>query len=78
MVAASHWRRGGPGGREAIAAHGEVVSLGAAYTPSQSYWGKVTSERPGKLTQSHIEITAFRLGCSLDAARVAILMGLVP
>lgn len=77
MIAAAHWRRGGPDGREALPTHGEVSSIAASYTPSQDYWGKVTSERPGKLTRSHVELVAFRLGCSIDSARRAILMGLV-
>lgn len=78
MIAAAHWRRGGPDGREALAVPGEVPSLSMAYTPQQTYWGKITSKRPEPLTRSHIEMTAFRLGCSIDAARRAILMGMVP
>ncbi len=77
MIAAAHWRRGGPDGREPIAAAGEVVSLAQHYTPQQQYWGKVTSKRPAPMTASHVQLVAFRLGCSLDSARRAILMGLV-
>ncbi len=77
MIAAAHWRRGGPDGREPIAAAGEVVSLAKNYTKSQEYWGKVTSSRPAPLTASHVQLVAFRLGCSFDTARRAILLGLV-
>jgi hypothetical protein len=77
VIAAAHWRRGGPDGREPIAAAGEVVSLAKNYTKSQEYWGKVTSSRPAPLTASHVQLVAFRLGCSFDTARRAILMGLV-
>ena len=77
MIAAAHWRRGGPDGRDPIAAAGEVVSLANNYTKTQEYWGKVTSKRPAPLTASHVQLVAFRLGCSLDSARRAILMGLV-
>jgi hypothetical protein len=52
------------------------VSLAKNYTKSQEYWGKVTSKRPAPLTASHVQLVAFRLGCSLDTARRAILMGL--
>lgn len=77
MIAAAHFRRGGPDGREAIAAPGEVDSIAKGYTPSQAYWGKVTSKRPAPLSRSHVQLTAFKLGCSFDTARRAILMGLV-
>jgi hypothetical protein len=77
VIAAAHWRRGGPDGREPIAAAGEVVSLAKNYTKSQEYWGKVTSSRPAPLTASHVQLVAFRLGCSFDTARRAILLGLV-
>lgn len=77
MIAAAHWRRGGPDGREPIAAAGEVVSLAKNFTKQQEYWGKVTSTRPAPLTASHVQLVAFRLGCSFDTARRAILMGLV-
>lgn len=77
MIAAAHFRRGGPDGREPLVAPGEVQSIATGYTPQQQYWGKLTSQRPGKLTRSHLELVAFRLNCSIDTARRAILMGLV-
>lgn len=77
MIAAAHWRRGGADGREAIAAPGEVVSIAAHYTPAQQYWGKVTSKRPARLSRADIELVAFRLGCSVAAAKRAIELGLI-
>lgn len=77
MIAAAHWRRGGAEGREAIAAPGEIVSLASHYTPSQQFWGKVTSKRPQRLSRADLELVAFRLGCTVEAARRAIELGLV-
>ena len=77
MIAAAHWRRGGADGREAIAAPGEILSLAHGYTPSQQFWGKVTSKRPQRLSRADLELVAFRLGCSIPAARRAIELGLV-
>lgn len=76
MIAHAHFRRGGADGREPIPAPGEVTSLAKNFTPSQSYWGAVTSKRPPKLSRPDLELAAFRLGCSVDAARRAILAGL--
>lgn len=76
MIAHAHFRRGGADGREPIAAPGDVTSLAKSYTPSQAYWGKVTSKRPPKLSRPDLELAAFRLGCSVDTAREAILKGL--
>lgn len=77
MIASAHFRRGGPDGREPIAAPGDIASLAANYTPAQQFWGKVTSKRPQRLSRADLELAAFRLGCSVDAARRAIEMGLV-
>lgn len=77
MIAAAHWRRGGPDGREPIAAAGEVVSLAKGFTPQQQFWGKVTSKRPERASRADLELIAFRLGCSVDAARRAMEMGLL-
>ena len=77
MIAAAHWRRGGADGREAIAAPGEIVSLASKYTPSQQFWGKVTSKRPQRLSRADLELVAFRLGCTVESARRAIELGLV-
>lgn len=77
MIAAAHWRRGGPDGREPIAAAGEVLSLAKNLTNTQQYWGKVTSKRPPRASRADLELIAFRLGCSVDAARRAVEMGLV-
>ena len=77
MIAAAHWRRGGPDGREPIAAAGDVVSLAKTLTNSQQFWGKVTSVRPPRHSRAELELIAFRLGCTVDAARRAIEMGLL-
>lgn len=77
MIAAAHWRRGGPDGREPIAAAGEVLSLAKNLTKSQEYWGKVTSKRPARASRADLELIAFRLGCSIDAARRAMELGLI-
>jgi len=77
VIAAATWRRGGADGREAIAAAGEVVSIAQAYTPSQQFWGKITSKKPQRLSRADLELTAFRLGCSVESARRAIELGLI-
>jgi len=77
VIAASHWRRGGPDGREPIAAAGEVVSLAKTYTQQQQYWGKLTSKRPARASLADLELIAFRLGCTVDAARRAVELGLI-
>jgi len=53
------------------------VSIAAHYTPAQQYWGKVTSRRPERLSRADIELVAFRLGCSVAAAKRAIELGLI-
>ena len=78
MVTHAHFRRGGADGREPIAAPGEVQSIAANYTPSQQFWGKVTSKRPAKFTKADLELTAFRLGVKPAALRQAIEAGVVP
>lgn len=77
MIAYAHFRRGGAEGREPIAAPGDVVSIAKTYTPSQQYWGKLTSKRPARLSLADLELTAFRLGCTVQAAKRAIEMGLL-
>lgn len=77
MIASAHFRRGGADGREPIAAPGEVVSIAKTYTPSQQFWGKLTSKRPAPLSLADLELTAFRLGCTVQAAKRAIEMGLL-
>lgn len=76
MIAFCHFRRGGPDGREPLAAPGDITSLAKGFTPSQQFWGKVTSKRPEKLSKPDLELAAFRLGCSVETARQAILAGL--
>jgi len=76
VIAHAHFRRGGQDGREPIAAPGDVISIAKTYTPSQSYWGAITSKRPPRLSREDLELAAFRLGCSVEAAREAILKGL--
>lgn len=77
MIAYSHFRRGWPDGREPLAPPGEVSSLAANYTPSQATWGKLTSKRPPRMSREDLELTAFRLGCSVAAARRALELGLL-
>jgi hypothetical protein len=77
MIAAAHWRRGGADGREAIAAPGEILSFASHFKPSQQFWGKVTSRPPTRLSKADLELVAFRLGCTVDAARRAIELGIV-
>lgn len=76
VIAYAHFRRGGADGREPIAAPGDVSSIAKNFTPTQTYWGKVTSKRPPKLSRPDLELAAFRLGCSVETARRAILAGL--
>jgi hypothetical protein len=76
VIAHAHFRRGGENGREPIAGPGDVQSIAKGYTPSQGYWGKVTSKRPPPLSRADLELAAFRLGCSVQTARHAILSGL--
>lgn len=72
--ASSHWRRGGPGGREPIASACDAPSLANTQLPSSQTWGKVTSRRP--MDRRELEYQAFRLGCSVAALREAIARGL--
>jgi hypothetical protein len=53
------------------------VSIAQAYTPSQQFWGKITSKKPQRLSRADLELTAFRLGCSVESARRAIELGLI-
>jgi hypothetical protein len=62
VIASAHFRRAGSDGREPMAAPGEVTSLTAKFTPQQSYWGKITSQRPDPGSKGDIELAAFRLG----------------
>lgn len=77
MIAAAHWRRGGPDGREPIAAAGDVVSMVTGYTPTQQHWGKLTSKRPPKVAHADLELIAYQLGCSVAAAKRALDYGLI-
>jgi hypothetical protein len=70
----AHWRHRS-GDREAIATPGDASPL-ASYTPSQEYWGKVTSKRPPRLSPADIALAAFRLGVKPAVARRAIELGL--
>lgn len=75
MIAIAHYRvRGGT--REAVSSAGDVPSIAKGYTPTQSYWGSVTSKRPTRLSPADVALAAFRLGVSPEAARKAIEMGL--
>ena len=77
VIAYAHFRRGGAEGREPIAAPDDIASIAKNYTPSQQYWGKVTSKRPQPTNTADIELVAFQLGCSVEAARRAIKFGLI-
>ena len=77
MISAAAWRRGSADCREAIATAGEVVSIAKNYTASQQFWGKVTSKKPQRLSRADLQLTAFRLGCSVESARRAIELGLI-
>jgi hypothetical protein len=76
VIAYAHFRRGGADGREPIAAPGDVSSIAKTYTSAQTYWGKVTSKRPTKLSREDLELAAFKLGCSIETARRAIQSGM--
>jgi NACalpha-BTF3-like transcription factor len=77
VIAYAHYRRGGADGREPIAGPDEIVSIAKNYTPQQQFWGKVTSRRPQPTNTADIELVAFQLGCSVEAARRAIKFGLI-
>jgi hypothetical protein len=78
VIAYAHFRRGGADGREPIAGPGEITSIATNYTPTQTYWGKVTSRRPQRPTNpADIELVAYQLGCTVEAARRAIKFGLI-
>lgn len=77
MIAVAHWRRGGQDGREPIAAPGDITSIAANYTPSQQYWGKITSKRREPMQRRDLEVIAWRLGCTVSAAKRAVDLGLV-
>ena len=75
MIAHAHFRRGGEHGREPLAAPGDVQSLAKDYTPSQAFWGKVTSKRPERLSPEDLALQAFRLGVKPATLRSAIESG---
>lgn len=64
------------GSREALASPSDVLSIAAAYTPTQQTWGKLTSKKPARLSPEDIALAAFRLGVKPAVARQAIEMGL--
>jgi hypothetical protein len=74
VIQASHWRRGGPDGREPIASSSDIVSLAAYCKPRPQAWGKVTSHRP--LDRRELEFLAWKMGCTVQALQHAISMGL--
>ena len=77
MIAYAHFRRGGAEGREPIAAPDDIASIAKNYTPQQQFWGKVTSKRPQPTNTADIELVAYQLGCTVEAARRAIKFGLI-
>lgn len=77
MIAPAHWRRGGPDGREAISAPGEVTSIATSVrTPYQSS-GSITSRGYNPLSRRDVEFVAYQLQCNFATARKAIEMGLL-
>ena len=77
MIAAAHWRRGGAEGREQLVAPSDLTSLAKGYTPTQAYWGKITSKPPKRLSKAAIELQAFRLGVKPAALRQLIASGVL-
>jgi hypothetical protein len=77
VIAYSQFRRSSNGEREPIAGSSEVKSLAAGLTVQQQFWGKVTSTPPKRLSRADLELTAFRLGVSVEAAKRAIELGLL-
>lgn len=77
VIAHAHFRRGGQDGREPIASMGDVTSIAKSYTPSQQYWGTITSRPRQPVSRRDLEVIAWRLGCTMDAAKRAVDMGLV-
>lgn len=71
----AHWRNGNEG-REPIAAVGETPSIAKTFTPSQQYWGKITSKRKPRYTREELESIAYSVGCSVDSLKRAIDQGL--
>ena len=74
FVRSTHFRRGGVEGRQALSMVSDT-SISASFTPSQSFWGKVTS-RPERSIRD-LELLAWRLGVSVQTARRAIELGMI-
>lgn len=72
----SHWRNAG-GEREPVTAAGEVQSIVNSYAASSQHWGKITSKRPRRYTREELESMAYRVGCSVEALKRAIDLGLL-
>jgi hypothetical protein len=77
VIASAHFRCGGAAGREPIAAPGDVTSLAAKFTAHQTYWGKITSRPPERLSKEDIDLAAFRLGVKPAALWAAIKAGVI-
>lgn len=73
----SHWRNSGDARREPVAAVGECQSIAKTYLPPAQHWGKITSTRPRRYTREELESIAYRVGCSVEALKRAIDMGLL-
>lgn len=73
----SHWRNSGDANREAVAAADEIKSIAKTYTEPHQHWGKITSKRPRRYTREEIESMAYRVGCSVEALKRAIDLGLL-
>lgn len=69
-----HYRHG-HGRREPLATPQET-GLSGHMPKTHETWGKITSQRPPRLSPADIALTAFRLGVSREAARQALEMGL--
>lgn len=74
MIADAHFRSTG-GRREPIAGPSDCASLAKGYTPTQEFWGKITSREPDPQSRAALELAAFRMGCKPATLAKAIAMG---
>lgn len=75
MIARGSFRNGG-GRRDALPSSGDLSPLANAHTPSQTYWGKITSKRPDD-DQRNLELIAYQLGLSVRQLQQAIRLGVI-
>ena len=72
----SHWRSC-DGEREPVPAPGQITSIANSYLAPAEHWGKITSKRPRRYTREELESMAYRVGCSVEALKRAIDLGLL-